>query len=78
MKYKCEKCGRIFDYMPDYGICHYCGGRIGVVMDVIGFIRHDPEEGDLYLFQCPRCKRVEISNAYEEICFCAKDEMGVD
>ena len=76
MKYKCEKCGRKFDYIPDYGICPECGGRVGVVMINKGFIRKGVG-GSLYLYQCPRCKNVVISYADEEICFCAEDEMGV-
>jgi len=69
MKFKCERCGKKYDYMPEGKLCHECGGRVGVVMDVIGFIRDSSEEGSLYLFQCPKCKSVVISNK-DEICFC--------
>jgi len=53
MIYECEKCGRRFEYMPDYGICPECGGRVGTVMLVIEFIRHSPEEGNR-LVVCPQ------------------------
>jgi len=71
-EYRCEKCGRMYEYMPSYGICSECGGRVGVRMVPVGFVRHSAEEGDIYLFQCPKCKSVVLSSEIEEVCFCGE------
>jgi len=62
VKWKCDRCGKIYTYNPDFGLCYdiECGGRVSPIMVLIGYIDEDATCG---LYQCQYCKKVALSSS---------------
>ena len=66
-KWRCDSCGKLYSYKPDFGLCHVpgCNGRISPIMRLVGFIDNEETCG---LYQCRLCKTVELSSGRAPTC----------
>lgn len=66
IRWKCKKCGKITDWMPEGNFCDACNGfeTVNVLMNIIVKENSTVEN----LFQCPLCKTVCYNANNETIC----------